>query len=284
MAPITRAALRPATFEEPIFITPSTTSKDRKKPHCRKCGMPCKGHPRGGCPTPAPILSEAQESPVSDLVDALDALNMNSDAAEVPLSVTSSTSEDSSLFKEPLRKARIRRRRGRLMPGTLSYPTDSSLVSEPPVSPPRLPPRHPLDARQRFPGINAPKEPSGPRSQSRVRSASASAREDFLDELDGVATHVPVAVYVIPASHVERLQLSASKFGFRAAAINSADGTQKDKAWLVLGTEAAAVRDVRERLAKMDASATASRGTYELAQVAGGALVGAAALLAGLAL
>ena len=59
---------------------------------------------------------------------------------------------------------------------------------------------------------------------------------------------------------------------------------EKNEALLVVGTEDAAVGDVRQQLVKEDGAAKRSgRKSYGLAQVAGGVMVGAMAVFAGLA-
>ena len=176
------------------------------------------------------------------------------------------------------------------MPGTFLPPTNSFLISDPPSLP--------SSQKTEIWDPDEPEEGSKPLTQpsslvqqstalssrSLVRSASMNAREDFLEDLDRVAKRVPVSVYIVSANEVDQLQLNAKEVGFRTAAVIPEKGAMKDEALLVVGTEDAAVGDVRERLVKeQDAARRSGRKSYGLAQMAGGALVGAAAVFAGLA-
>ncbi|VDC02744.1 unnamed protein product [Peniophora sp. CBMAI 1063] len=172
------------------------------------------------------------------------------------------------------------------MPGTLLYPTNSSLVTEP-SSPPSSPlteawnPDVPSeDAQPQI--VSTPLR--APSSRPFVRSVSITAWQNFLDGLDRIATQMPVSVYIVPAADVERLQPSAGELGFRTGIVMPANIMTEKEALLVVGTEGAAVTNVCERLSKEGADMAKTSGTCGLAQVAGGAIVGAAVLMAGLAL
>ena len=176
------------------------------------------------------------------------------------------------------------------MPGTFLPPTNSFLISDPPSLP--------SSQKTEIWDPDEPEEGSKPLTQpsslvqqstalssrSLVRSASMNAREDFLEDLDRVATRVPVSVYIVPAADVAQLQSSAKKVGFRTATVIPETNAEKDEALLVIGTEDAAVGNVHDRLVKDEAAARRSgRKSFGLVQMAGGALVGAAAVFAGLA-
>ncbi|VDB85054.1 unnamed protein product [Peniophora sp. CBMAI 1063] len=327
MAPVTRAALSPARIQDNVGRVLSTTPRGRKMPHCTICQKPRKGHPRQGCPNQMPkvglwdaptsnlagnlsslhlesgvgsvpspaspttshlkrLLMIRQDFPSLDLADALDSLHIDSDVADM---VTSATSSASTAIKDPFMKARIRRRRGHLMPGTLLQPTNSSLVSEtsnPPSSPPKetfeellVPLQEPLSLT-----------PTGESTAAvhlscpLVRSASMNARIEFLEDLDHVAARMPVSVYAIPTGEVEHLQPSAKKLGFSTAVVIPEHSRRGNEALLVIGTEDAAVGDVHDRLTKDVDVMTRRNGEYGLAQVVGGAVVGAMAVFAGLSL
>ncbi|VDC05643.1 unnamed protein product [Peniophora sp. CBMAI 1063] len=270
-------------------LTPSTP-RSRKAPYCQICKRPRKGHPRSGCPE-LPSTRAVQTAPAVDLciADALASLSIGQDAETPPTSASLLPSTVTT--RDPFMRAKIRERQGRMMPGTLFPPTNSLLSSEPP-SPqisqstlPWNPEDHTEDLKahtERSPsasqlGSHSPR-PSG-------RSASMRAREGFLDDLDRVATHVPVSVYSVPIADIELLEPSAKEVGFRTATvIPESSATQEDVALLVIGTDGTAVGDVCEKLRKEDAAITKRSGSSRLVQVAGGALVGAAAIWASLAL
>ncbi|VDB97102.1 unnamed protein product [Peniophora sp. CBMAI 1063] len=291
MAPTTRASLAPTTPQKPISKTPSTSPEGRKTPHCQICKKPRKGHPRQGCPNQPPA-DEALDAPAPDLrlANALSSLRIGSEERNATPSVTPTS--NSAVAKDPFSKAKIRKEQGRIMPGTLLQPTDSLLVTDPPSLPSsqRTEIWNPDEPEEGSKPLTEPsslaQQPTAHSSRSLIRSASMNAREDFLEDLDRVAARVPVSVYIVPAADVEQLQSSAKKVGFRTATVIPENGTRKDEAILVIGTEDTAVGDVRERLVKEDAATAKCTGrkSYGLAQVAGGAMVGAAAVFAGLAM
>ena len=119
-------------------------------------------------------------------------------------------------------------------------------------------------------------------SRSRTRSTSLNARELFLDRLDRMATRAPVSVYIIPAEHAEQLQLLAKQIGFYAAVVASAKGASNAEVTLVIGTDDAAVGHVQARIEKDGTPGQAQRQDNKLAEVVGGAMVGAGLVFAGL--
>ncbi|KZV76011.1 hypothetical protein PENSPDRAFT_646560 [Peniophora sp. CONT] len=287
MAPTTRASLAPTTPQKSNSKKPSPSPEGRKSPRCQTCKQPRKGHPRQGCPN-APPADEAQDAPAPDarLADALGSLHIEPEATII----SAPAAGTSTAVKDPFAKAKIRREQGRIMPGTFLPPTNSLLVTEPPSLPSsqRTEIWHPDELDEDSKVLSQPsslaQQPTANSSRSLVRSASMNAREDFLEDLDRVATRVPVSVYIVPVDDVEQLQKSAREVGFLTATVISEKGARKDEALLVIGTEDTAVGDVRERLVKEHTAAKRSgRKSYGLAQVAGGVMVGAAAVFAGLA-
>ncbi|KAF7335310.1 hypothetical protein MSAN_02341800 [Mycena sanguinolenta] len=63
------------TDSEPVALTP------RKSPHCKTCGRPRKGHPLRACeaespPVDSPLKSATQSPRPKNLIDALEAMNL----------------------------------------------------------------------------------------------------------------------------------------------------------------------------------------------------------------
>ncbi|KAJ7265438.1 hypothetical protein B0H12DRAFT_198652 [Mycena haematopus] len=59
-----------ATDSEPAALTP------RKSPHCKTCGRPRKGHPLRACEAPSPVKSITPSPRPNNLIDALEAMNL----------------------------------------------------------------------------------------------------------------------------------------------------------------------------------------------------------------
>ena len=211
MAPSTRASLAPTTPQKANNKTPSPSPEGRKSPHCQICKQPRKGHPRSGCPNQPPA-EDAQGAPAPDLrlAHAMSSLHIEPDPKNAPASASAPS-------QNPFAKAQIRREQGRIMPGTFLPPTNSLLISDPPSLPSsqRTEIWNPEDPEEGSKPLTLTQpsslvqQPTTLSSRSLVRSASMNAREDFLEDLDRVATRVPVSVYIVPAADVAQLQSSA---------------------------------------------------------------------------
>ncbi|VDC04043.1 unnamed protein product [Peniophora sp. CBMAI 1063] len=283
MAPVTRASVAPVTPQKTFSRTASATPEARSRPRCQICMKLRKGHPRTGCPYGSPQTDDNSIVDTS-LASALSSLRISPEAEiapATPAATTSSVPEDMSSI------AKIRRERRRLMPCTLfPYASDNRTSESPsPPSTPSVESWNP-DKCAEDPGLSEPsslaRRPSTHSSRPIVRSASENARESFLDELERVASHVPVSVYMVATTDVEQLQSSAKDLGFHTAAVVPEDRTQKDEVPLVIGTDYAAVGDVRDRLVKEDVTTVKRNGEYGLAHIAGGVMVGAAAIFTSL--
>ncbi|VDC00464.1 unnamed protein product [Peniophora sp. CBMAI 1063] len=284
MAPITCSASRPPTTPARVPATPQRASTQkssahpngRKAPHCLTCHKPRKGHSRGRCPTPS-RADLSQEALDLLLADAIRALHIGPEVEDVTVLADNSAEVDGT--------TKHRQEPGRVMPGTLPLPANSHGAVEPlsdlytptntqrpdglgegPVSTPKASP--------------LPRQPTAHSSLTPKRSASMSAREDFLFGLDRISSNAPVSVYTVSAADMEQLQPLAWRVGFHTAMVVPGQG---DEALLVVGTDDKAVNDVHDKLLRQE-SGMAKSSNNGLRQAAGGVLVGAAAVLAGLAL
>ncbi|VDC00466.1 unnamed protein product [Peniophora sp. CBMAI 1063] len=285
MPPTTRASSRAPTTPEIAVSKTSFASPGRRKPHCQTCKKPRKGHPRQGCPE-RPTADVT--TPDFSLADALNSLHLDSEAEHMVASAAH-PSPSTSVGKNPFLKAESRRRQEHAM-AVAALDPPSSAMAEQSNSPPSqraelvVLKRHEETSKSPTKPTDSAHRPIALSSRTPVRSASINAREDFLDDLSHVTRRVPVSVYVVPAGHAAQLQPFANKIGFYTATVMPEDDSRRDEALLVIGTENAAVEDVCGRLASEATAATSHGGSYRLAQVAGGAVVGAAALFAGLSL
>lgn len=229
------------------------------------------------------------QDPDLHLANALSALHIDLGANGRP------TAADMTpvVTHDPLSRAKLRRERGRIMPGTLFPPRNSHLATESPsqLCSPRAESRNSEEPEEGFQPLTEPTSveqlSTAPSFRSPiVRSVSMNAREDFLNDLDRVTTHPPVSVYIVSGADLEQLQSSATKVGFRTATAILEKSAQEDEALLIVGMDDAALGDVRGRLVQGDpATSECSKPKgYSLAQVAGGVMVGAAAVFAGLVL
>ena len=107
--------------------------------------------------------------------------------------------------------------------------------------------------------------------------------DNFLEGLDRLAMRVPVSVCVVPAEDAQQLQSSAKETGFCAAVVGSEKGAAKNDVFLVIGTDDAAVDEVCKRITGATPGRSPNRQGYGWTSVIGGALIGAAAVFAGLA-
>ncbi|VDC03716.1 unnamed protein product [Peniophora sp. CBMAI 1063] len=281
MPPITRSASRaPITPQKVLENLSFASPGGRRRPHCQTCNKPRKGHPRQGCPE-YPPLGNAQGATLVDvnLADALNSLKLDSEAEDAgehsPLSAG----------KNPSRKARPRREEGSPAAVTSRSPVGLIIAELP---------RHRAESEVLDHHDEIPKPVTQPSafvhspialpSRRSIRSTSISAREEFLDSLDRVSTRAPVSVYAVPTDHIGQLRPFAKEIGFYMATVTPEGDPRSGETLLVLGTESAAVEDVCERIMMEDAAMAQRGGSHCLAQVAGGAVVGAAAIFAGLSL
>ncbi|VDC01552.1 unnamed protein product [Peniophora sp. CBMAI 1063] len=259
MAPTTRAQALSSTHPQKASNeSPSTSPQVRKPPRCHTCNQLRKGHPLKGCPNQRqPVTDGAEDTSASDirLADALSSLSLNT--ANESFSVTASA---------PLRVNKISNPAadGSINVWSSNKPEEAS---------------EPLD--EPSPVVQKPPTPS---TRSLTRPASISARARFFEDLGRIATSVPISVYVIPAAEAEQLQSSAEMAGFHATTVTAQKGTREEEVLLVLSNEDTAVRPVSENLEKVGAVAAKHIRGLGLAQVTAGAIVGAAAVFAGLAL
>ncbi|VDC00627.1 unnamed protein product [Peniophora sp. CBMAI 1063] len=283
MAPVTRAATAPATPKKAFTKVASATPEWRKPPRCQICNRPRKGHPREGCPYGPPQTLDAP-SPDTSLADAFGALRISAETGSAPVTPPPTTS---NVLEDMCSIAKIRRERRRLMPGTLFPPSSDCQASET-SSPPSTPtsgswdPNESVEDISLAESLSLAQQPGAHSSRHLARSTSENAMEAFLDDLERVAHHVPVSVYTIPATDVEKLQSSAKKIGFHTAAVAGENRTPRDEASLIIGVDSVAVGDVRDKLVKEDVTGGKRSGKYGLAHIAGGVVVGAAALFTGL--
>ena len=119
-------------------------------------------------------------------------------------------------------------------------------------------------------------------SRARRRSFSVNATDNFFDHLNCVTVRAPVSVYVIPTEDAEQLQRSASEIGFHTAVVVPETAALQDELSLVIGTEDDAVKEIRDVLAGGTTVGHTLHQGSALARIIGGAVIGAAAVFAGL--
>jgi len=184
--------------------------------------------------------------------------------------------------EKPLMKADIRRKQGRLMPGTLIPPSNSFLESDPPspTCSQATEIAHPIDESDVKASIHL-SNLSVSTSRPLVRSASVDAREDFLNDLDCMAAISPVSVYVVSIEDLPTLERTAVKVGFHTSAILSRPG--ETNALLIVGIDGAAVESLRSQLARDFEGSQHGTRASAIKTMASGAVAGAALLFTGLA-
>ncbi|TFY78247.1 hypothetical protein EWM64_g5766 [Hericium alpestre] len=170
-------------------------------------------------------------------------------------------------------KAAVRRKEGRVMPGTLITPRSSLVPTEPATSHGQINPEHvtKTDVEDESALRRTP--------QPLARSMSMVEKEAFLNGVAHISKAPPVSIYVVPLVDLYILQTSAAKVSFKTRALEPRKGSGETNGILVIGSDDAAVQKVYDRLA-LDVK---KKGMRAINVAAGGAVVGAVATFTGLA-
>ncbi|KAA1466564.1 hypothetical protein DENSPDRAFT_831417 [Dentipellis sp. KUC8613] len=172
-------------------------------------------------------------------------------------------------------KAEIRKKEGRIMPGTLLTPRNSLLPTEP-ASSQEQHPAHEVTKTD----VEEEELPRTRHSTPLVRTMSMEERSAFLDGLAEISKAPPAAVYIVPLADLPMMEASATKVGFPARSLTPSKKKSEADGLLIVGSDASAVQKLYERLA-LDIKN--GKGMRTINAAAGGAVVGAVATFTGLA-